>query len=215
MTSDLVWQLGRLAIAALLGAVVGLERRYQAQPAGMRTQMIIAASCCFAMELSEGPLDADTGRIVQAVLTGIGFLGGGGILKSGLSIHGLTTAATIWASATIGMAVGAGLLIHAVVLTALVTGGLIALVPLELLLTRRRELRKIRVEARDEAGLLERVRRLLEHHAIRVEDVGLAQSFERKVSTYTLVAACPEGLAVDLVARELGQIPGVSEVRFE
>lgn len=211
----LVEDLGRLALAAALGGVVGVERRFRAQPAGMRTQMVIAAACCFTMEMSRGPLQADPGRVIQAVLTGIGFLGGGAILRTGLSIHGLTTAASIWASATIGIAVGAGLLVQALVLTALVAGGLLALTPLESFLTGRRELRRIVVDAREAGDLLEQVRSRLGAYRVRLDEVGLIHNLEQKRLTLTLVAACPERIPYPDLVRDLGQIPGVVEIRIE
>lgn len=217
MVVDLPWDsLGRTALAAVLGASIGLERRIRAQPAGMRTQMVIAAACCLTMELWRltGPA-ADPGRFAQAILTGIGFLGGGAILKSGLNVHGITTAATIWASATIGMAAGAGQVFLASALTVVVIGGLILMVPIENLLTRRRELRKIHIDAADAPDLLDQVRVRLDRYHIRLDEVGLDHHVERRRTVFHLLAACPERLAAPELARDLEQIPGVAEVRIE
>jgi len=220
MTLDLgslPWDaVGRMAFASLLGAVIGLERRIQAQPAGMRTQMVIAAACCVTMEVwqrTSSPSEA--GRFAQAILTGIGFLGGGSILKSGLSVHGITTAATIWASATIGMAAGTGELFLAAALTLVVVAGLLALTPVETLLTRRRELRKIDIEAAEAPDLLDQVRVRLEKYGIRVDEVGLDHHLDRKRLALHLVTSCPEKLPGPELARDLGQIPGVADVRIE
>jgi len=211
--------LGRLAFASLLGALLGLERRIQAQPAGMRTQMVIAAACCLAMQLSRHlprlENGGDPGRIAQSVLQGIGFLGAGVILKSGLSVHGLTTAATIWASATIGMASGAGFLIEAAALAAIVGLGLIALEPLELLLTRRRELRRIIVESKEVPDLLGQVRPLLHQRHIRLDEVGVSHNLEDHRLTLNLITACPEKMSNPDLVREIAGIPGVIEVRVE
>jgi putative Mg2+ transporter-C (MgtC) family protein len=208
------WEsLGRIALSALLGAAIGLERRIQAQPAGMRTQMVIAACCCLTMDLWGGT--TETGRIIQAVLTGIGFLGGGSILKSGLSVHGLTTAATIWASATIGLTVGASHFFLAAALTAIVTLGLLALNPIEKLLSGRRDLRRIILESRDVSDPLGQVRPLLARRHIRLEEVGIAHRFQEQRQTLTLVVACPEDLSFPDVVRDIGAIPGMVEVRVE
>ena len=100
----------RLALAAVLGGAVGLEREYRNKPAGLRTNMLIAlGSALFSIlsiELGAGTGSPD--RIAAQVVTGIGFLGAGAILRSGDHIHGLTTAATIWVNAAIGMAAGLG-----------------------------------------------------------------------------------------------------------
>lgn len=108
MTSSEVFL--RLALAAVLGGAIGLEREYHHKPAGLRTNMLIAlGSALFSIlsvELGAGAGSPD--RIAAQVVTGIGFLGAGAILRSGENIHGLTTAATIWVNAAIGMAAGLG-----------------------------------------------------------------------------------------------------------
>ena len=111
----------RLALAAALGGVIGLEREYHHKPAGLRTNMLIAlGSALFSIlsvELGAGAGSPD--RIAAQVVTGIGFLGAGAILRSGENIHGLTTAATIWVNAAIGMAAGLGLYVVAAAAAAL------------------------------------------------------------------------------------------------
>jgi putative Mg2+ transporter-C (MgtC) family protein len=107
----------RLALAAALGGAIGLEREYHRKPAGLRTNMLIAlGSALFSIlsvELGAGAGSPD--RIAAQVVTGIGFLGAGAILRSGENVHGLTTAATIWVNAAIGMAAGLGSYVVAVV----------------------------------------------------------------------------------------------------
>jgi putative Mg2+ transporter-C (MgtC) family protein len=99
-----------LALAAGLGAAIGLEREYRRKPAGLRTNILIAlGSAVFTiLSIQLGHDGGMSDRIAAQVVTGIGFLGGGAILRSGTSIHGMTTAATIWVNAAIGMAAGAG-----------------------------------------------------------------------------------------------------------
>lgn len=210
---------GKLVLASALAGLIGLERRYRAQPAGMRTQMAIAAASCLAMEMTQSlpqaVQGAEPGRVIQAVLTGIGFLGGGAILRTGMSVHGLTTAATIWGSATIGLAVGAGLPMQAIALTALIAGGLLVLAPIEEFLTRRRELRKIVVEAQGAPDLLDQVETRLRDRRIRLDEVGMVHNAEQRRVTLNLVAACPEKLSCPELVSGLIRIPGVTEVRIE
>jgi|SRR5689334_23940266 len=100
----------RLALAAVLGGAIGLEREFHRKPAGLRTNMLISlGSALFAIlsvEVGAGAGSPD--RIAAQVVTGIGFLGAGAILRTGENVHGLTTAATIWVNAAIGMAAGLG-----------------------------------------------------------------------------------------------------------
>jgi putative Mg2+ transporter-C (MgtC) family protein len=100
----------RLTLAAGLGGAIGLEREYRRKPAGLRTNMLIAlGSALFSvMSVQLGSGAGSPDRIAAQVVTGIGFLGAGAILRSGENIHGLTTAATIWVNAAIGMAAGLG-----------------------------------------------------------------------------------------------------------
>jgi putative Mg2+ transporter-C (MgtC) family protein len=120
----------RLALAAVLGGVIGLEREYHRKPAGLRTNMLIAlGSALFSIlsvEFGAGAGSPD--RIAAQVVTGIGFLGAGAILRSGENVHGLTTAATIWVNAAIGMAAGLGSYIVAAV-SAAITLVVLALLP--------------------------------------------------------------------------------------
>jgi len=100
----------RLAAALLLGCIVGFERQYHHRMAGLRTNALVAlGSASFVMMGSLLPGGEGAARIAAQIVTGIGFLGGGVILREGLNIRGLNTAATIWCSAAIGSMCGAGL----------------------------------------------------------------------------------------------------------
>lgn len=113
----------RLIVAAGLGMVVGLERERHEHPAGMRTHMLVAlgsaAFTILSIEAFAGP-DGDRGRVAAQIVAGIGFLGAGAILKEGATVRGLTTAASLWAVAAIGMAVGVGAWGVGVVVTVIV-----------------------------------------------------------------------------------------------
>jgi putative Mg2+ transporter-C (MgtC) family protein len=128
MPSDLEL-LGRLLLAAVLGGSVGAERELADQPAGLRTHMLLTLGACLFTLVSAygfgGP--ADPSRLAAQIVTGIGFLGGGAIVRHGLTVRGVTTAASIWATTAIGVAVGAGRYLLAVGGTVLVVGTLVGL----------------------------------------------------------------------------------------
>ena len=116
MSEAQVWL--RLAAAALLGGTVGLERELSGQPAGLRTHALVALGAALFTLIGLGLLlspaalplpSGDAGRVVQAVATGVGFLGAGAIVRARGTVLGLTTAASLWAPAAVGLAVGAGL----------------------------------------------------------------------------------------------------------
>ncbi len=96
--------LGRLAFAAALGGLIGLERELRGYPAGIRTMALITMGCMLFTDVSQ-ILGGDD-RVAAGIVTGIGFLGAGVIFREGYTVRGITTAATIWASAAIGMAIG-------------------------------------------------------------------------------------------------------------
>lgn len=111
--------LTRLLIAAVAGGIIGLERSYHGRPAGLRTHTLVCVSSSLLMLLtvfqwsllSEVPIDTirvDPTRMAQGIMTGIGFLGAGVIMKENLTIRGLTTAASVWITAAIGIIIGMG-----------------------------------------------------------------------------------------------------------
>jgi putative Mg2+ transporter-C (MgtC) family protein len=104
----------RLLVAAVLGAAVGAEREVHEHAAGLRTHLLVAVgSCLFTLVSVYGfqsfSRASDPSRVAAQIVTGIGFLGAGAILREGLTVHGLTTAASLWVIAAIGMAVGLGM----------------------------------------------------------------------------------------------------------
>jgi len=111
----------RLLLAAIFGLAVGYERRSADKPAGLRTlSLVCLGSAMFTIISAFGFETADQSRVAAQIVTGVGFLGAGTILRSGVTISGLTTAATIWATAAVGMAVGSGLYIASVSGTVLI-----------------------------------------------------------------------------------------------
>lgn len=98
----------RLLISFAIGTAIGLEREYRSKAAGLRTMIMICLGSTIFTEISIHIGTANPDRLAANIVTGIGFLGGGVIFKDGLSITGITTATTIWISAALGMAVGAG-----------------------------------------------------------------------------------------------------------
>ena len=116
----------RLIAAALLGGVIGLERQQRHKSAGLRTHILVSLGSCLVMLISyklyagvQGLTNADPARLAAQVVSGIGFLGAGTIMKEGLTIKGLTTAASLWVVAGVGLAVGAGYYVGAVTTTVL------------------------------------------------------------------------------------------------
>jgi putative Mg2+ transporter-C (MgtC) family protein len=120
----------RVLIAALLGAALGLEREWRGKEAGLRTNTLIAIGAALFTVMSM-TFANDGARIAAQVVTGVGFLGAGAIMRQDGGVQGLTTAAMIWVNAAIGVAAGAGHIRLAVIVTALTLIAMLALIPLD------------------------------------------------------------------------------------
>jgi len=133
MTADHLEIIAHLVVALVAGGVVGLERSYHGRPAGFRTHTLVCLASSLLMMVTfyqwkwmpTVPLDtirADPTRMAQGIMTGIGFLGAGVIFKEGLSVRGLTTAASIWITAAIGILIGVGFYFPAIIATLMTVG---------------------------------------------------------------------------------------------
>lgn len=181
----------RLSLSLVSGILIGLERKFRNHPAGMKTHAIVCIGSALASLLSiemfytfynggfEGDIKLDMARIAAGVLTGIGFVGAGAIMKSsdGLFVTGLTTAATLWVTACLGLTIGMGYLKISVV--ALVTI-FIANVPL-----RRLELKlnfnancvkSILITTKDKSLTMDFMKKLLDYHEIKIENFELVKA---------------------------------------
>lgn len=131
----------RLLTAAFLGGLLGFERELRQKSAGLRTNILIAmGSALFTLmsyELAAEGTSGDPGRVAAQIVTGIGFLGAGAIMRTDGGIQGLTTAATVWVNAAVGVAAGAGEYHIATIATAVTLGALLVLAPAERLIAQR------------------------------------------------------------------------------
>jgi putative Mg2+ transporter-C (MgtC) family protein len=216
------WQLlARLSVAAGLGAAVGIERELRDREAGIRTHLAVSlGSALFTVVSAYGFTEfvapgspVDPTRIAAQIVTGIGFLGAGAIIRQGLSVRGLTTAATLWVVAAIGMAVGAGYYGGAVITTAVV---LVSLWPLRVLArmgTSRFGAQKSTLVAQLAAGaspgpLLDEVERL----GARVKAVEIGHEGDRR--TLLLDVTMPPQTDAPRVIAQVGDLDDVLEVRW-
>jgi putative Mg2+ transporter-C (MgtC) family protein len=107
---------GNIAVALILGVAIGLERQYRQHPAGLRTNALVCMGAALFVSLSRLMDDSNSPtRIASYIVSGVGFLGGGVILREGMNVKGMATAATLWCSAAVGTLAGAGFLVHAVI----------------------------------------------------------------------------------------------------
>jgi putative Mg2+ transporter-C (MgtC) family protein len=214
----------RLALAALLGGLIGAERELRERQAGLRTHLLVAVgSALFTivgaygfhdfLSSGESVVRADPTRIAAQIVTGIGFLGAGAIIRQGFSVRGLTTAATLWVVAAVGLAAGAGYYSAAVITTALV---LIALYPLRIIAFRI--LRRFRVE--DGRLLIElptgtppgAVIDEIEHAGARINSVEVSQEGDRR--RLELDVVLPRDTPAPRLVARIADVENVAEVRW-
>lgn len=176
----------RLFLSLVLGSLIGIERKRKGQMAGLRTFALIAMGSCVAMMLSiyvcqetVGLLRGDPSRIAAQVISGIGFLGAGAIIQMRGSVRGLTTAAGIWIIATIGMAVGCGLYMVAIVTTILVLVVLTILEQIEHRVNVGNEARTIRLKVRGIVKTIQPYRDVLTRFSIHLTKVYVEYDYER------------------------------------
>jgi putative Mg2+ transporter-C (MgtC) family protein len=206
----------RLALAAVLGAAVGLERELRDREAGLRTHLLVAlGSALFTIAGAYGfhTLRTDPTRVAAQIVTGIGFLGAGAIIRQGFIVRGLTTAATLWVVAAIGLAVGAGYYSGAVIATAVV---LFSLYPLRIVAYRvvvrfRPEDARLLVEIPAGAStgtVLDEVERA----GMRIESVDVSREGDRR--RLALDVRVPPHVNAARVVASIADLESVAEVRW-
>jgi putative Mg2+ transporter-C (MgtC) family protein len=214
----------RLAVAAGLGGAVGLERELREREAGFRTHMLVSVgSALFTIAGAYGFRDflvsggnivrADPTRIAAQIVTGIGFLGAGAIIRQGLSVRGLTTAATLWVVAAIGLTVGAGYYWAAVFTTVI---ALVSLGPLRIVAHRvvsrfRPESGRLLVQLPTGASpgpVVTEVERL----GARLDSLEISQEADRR--NVELDVALPAGADMPRIVARLADVEDVLEVRW-
>lgn len=222
MSTEISFQfdiLVRLLAAALLGAGLGLEREVHGHQAGMRTHMLVClGSAVFTVLSIYGfPKMADTAptdpsRISAQVVTGIGFLGAGAIIKYGTNIRGLTTAASLWVVASIGLAAGAGAYFLAVACTLV---ALIALWPMHVLVGKLNltgnELMRLEIGLKKLDGFAGVSRVLLSHH---VEIVTVATEKSKVGHEMVLEVRLPNRGQAHYVLTDLEALPGIEVTTY-
>ena len=168
--------LARLLLAAILGGIIGLERQMRHKPAGLRTNICICFGAAMFTVLSErlAGTPADSARIAAQIIPGIGFIGAGSILHAKASVTGLTTAATLFVVASIGMAAGGGLYLTACFATVMILIALVLLGRMERAFSLKAFVTTYEVKGRNVDEMLREVNRLLDSEQLTMHSVHIA-----------------------------------------
>lgn len=184
----------RLILALLLGAVVGSERKHKGQVAGIRTFALISMGACLSMLLSiyvpqeyMGLKNGDPGRIAAQVITGIGFLGGGAMIQQRGVVRGLTTAAGIWITAIIGMAVGVGMYLASIICTLLIFFVIVGFNRFEHVIHIGQETKVISIRCKGILRNIDVYEHLLRDEGVHISNFFIEQNFENDYTEVNLV----------------------------
>ncbi len=213
----------RVLVGAALGAVIGLERERSDQPAGLRTHMILVIGATLAMVLSvnlgylyarEGT-PADPARLAAQVISGIGFLGAGAILRSGFTVKGLTTATSLWTMAIVGLTVGAGYYLIGVITTALMLIVLTLLNLLEKRYVRTSVSRFIQIEADYHKGVVKSVRKIIAKFSDDLISFTIQKHIKSKRLRIQAVMRVSRDQNLEELIENISDIDGVRNLKVE
>ena len=219
MLSDLEI-VGRLTAAAVLGSFIGFERERLLWAAGLRTHMLVCVGACLVMIVSAygfmpvlGPhIILDPSRVAAQVVSGVGFIGAGSIILRNEVVKGLTTAASLWAVAAIGLAVGGGLYLAAIAATAIILVILAGVKPLEERFRNSRKALEIRLQARRGAVTMAILNKLLGWRAIHLKGLTVRSADDPALDDVTIETSRLPFRELDPLLRELESLPGVTSV---
>jgi putative Mg2+ transporter-C (MgtC) family protein len=212
----------RLIAALLIGGLIGLERSYHGRPAGFRTHALVCLSTSLLMlvtvyetrwfpPLSQTRTVLDPTRLAQGIMTGIGFLGAGTILKEGLSVRGLTTAASIWITAAIGILVGIGFYFPAVIATLLTFGTLSLFRWIEDRIPVQFYAHFVVRFGREGAPPEAEVRKLLKEHAFTIANLNYRLDVESNYFEYRMVIRTSRSANASRLSQTLSSLASVKE----
>ncbi|MEQ8173464.1 MAG: MgtC/SapB family protein [Syntrophomonadaceae bacterium] len=209
----------KLTLACVLGGVIGLERESLNRPAGLRTYTLVCVGSALAMLVSmdmyysfNQTVNADPGRIAAQVISGIGFLGAGTIMREGATVRGLTTAAGLWTVACIGLAVGAGLYIPAIATTILILFVLIYFIKIEDIFSGTREYKGLVLVVEDRPGAVGIIGSKLGLLNVLIKDIQLTRLDAGDDLEIELLVELPSGMSVNHVVDELTKTEGLRKI---
>jgi putative Mg2+ transporter-C (MgtC) family protein len=212
------WELiGRLLLAAALGSAIGWERERLQWAAGLRTHMLVAVGSCLMIVVSAygfsqvlgAHVILDPSRVAAQVVSGIGFLGAGSIILRGEAIKGLTTAASVWAVAGVGLASGAGLYTAAVVTTVIILVILAGLKPLEDRYRASRTNLELRIRARRDGFSLASLEQALGGRAARVKQIAVRAAEDQSQDDVSLMLSRVSAADTADILQRLRAVDGV------
>ena len=210
----------RILITAILSAIIGLERERRNQPAGFRTHIILGIGSVLTMLVSIHMAEIypehnnDPGRIAAQVVTGVGFLGAGAILRFGANVKGLTTAASLWTTAVIGLAIGSGYYIGGGIAAFIIVITLTVLSKVEKFFLGSKGDKSLILSAVESKNLLGEIEKILVSEGISVLNIKLSKNaISREVDINAVIRISPD-INTFNIQKRLYDIDGITEVEI-
>lgn len=208
----------RLIISCILGGLIGLERESMDRPAGFRTHILVCIGSALIMIVSMYAFAAfdtpnkDPGRIAAQVVSGIGFLGAGTIIREGFSVKGLTTAASLWVVAGIGLAIGSGFYFAGIAATGLVFLTLVLFGHIERRYLANKYQQRLKITIWDQPGQLGRIGSFLGQYGISIHNVIMQHQPEHNSVDVELILRVPPHTEMVQLIQKLIEVEGVQAV---
>jgi len=210
----------RLIISFILGGLIGLERESHNKSAGLRTHILVSLGATLMMLISiygfPGTSNRDPARIAAQVVSGIGFLGAGTIMREGSSVKGLTTAASIWVVAGIGLAVGAGFFVGAAMTTGIVFITLISLAYIERHYIQHPQQQYLNLQVDEAPGQIGKIGTILEKHGVIIKKLEREpHKKENRQLQLRMLIKLPLGVKLEQILVELVEAEGVYSIQTD
>lgn len=211
----------RLMLAVILGGIIGYEREHTHRPAGFRTHILVCVGSALVMVTSEfifenykTAANIDPARLGAQVISGIGFLGAGTIIRDGFNVKGLTTAASLWAVSCVGIAAGIGFYGGAVIATVLIFLTLIGLKKMELIFPKKNQNGNIYVESDNIPGQIGLISCVFDKYNADIKNIEFI-NYEKNGLLLKLAAKMPDNHTARAVISGLQELQGIRKVYEE
>lgn len=214
----------RLVLSAVIGGLIGMEREVSNRPAGLRTHVLVSLGSALIMLVSidafffEGVRVGDPARLAAQVVSGIGFLGAGTIMRTGDRIRGLTTAASLWVSAGIGLSIGSGYYLGAIISATIVLATLMSLGVFEKRIAKKKY-KSVEITAFNRPGVIGQIGVLFGKYHVSIKDISMVESDSNEEEDGILemhfLVKSPNSFDILDFYREIYEVKGIISLVFE
>ncbi|NSW91039.1 MAG: MgtC/SapB family protein [Firmicutes bacterium] len=212
----------RLVLACVLGGIIGYEREHGNRPAGFRTHILVCVGAALVMVTSEyvfkvfsGKTNLDPARLGAQVISGIGFLGAGTIVREGFNVKGLTTAASLWAVSCVGLAAGIGFYEGAVISTILIYITLMLLKKMEKQIAVKKQYRNIIIEAANIPEIIYRLTDVFSRYDVLIKNIEYYNGEKKDSILVKFLIKPPHTFSLEDIVLDFCNIDGVHKVYEE